>query len=288
MKQNKWLRNTECEFLSLLCSQLSQCCRADYCHSLFPAPGGCVALLHRHSQGSKRQTEASRWTTNTPIFYLCRSERKRRWRKKKKKIEMWCSVFAPNTKNTSHACLRSNRRASEAGAGWNTDLTVSRPGGRWWPTVWGCSLSSLLSCFHASEGRAAPAVVVTVTANIDMLYAHWIEREGKYVFLRKLFWARISLLGTDTSDIQSRRFANPPAAVTVLALADFAAFQVPAVWDLLSPALAGILRFNGEQSLPSSTPVTSTLPPLKQMQLNLPACGGPLNSTHLTAEEKEE
>lgn len=108
MKQNKWLRNTECEFLSLLCSQLSQCCRADYCHSLFPAPGGCVALLHRHSQGSKRQTEASRWTKNVPvfvphvqrgslpgnqapIFYLCRSERKRRWRKKeKKKCDVLC------------------------------------------------------------------------------------------------------------------------------------------------------------------------------------------------------
>ena len=50
----------------------------------------------------------------------------------------------------------------------------------------------------------------------------------------------------------------PPPAATVPALADFAEFHVR-VWDLLSPTLAGILRFNERQSAPSSGSVTITV-----------------------------
>lgn len=126
------------------------------------------------------------------------------------------------------------------------------------------------------------AVIVTVTVNIDMLYAHIIERGTdplyNYVCMcapvptvvpRKQFWVCTcgSVWGLNWDS--DRPFTNPPA-VTVLSLADFAEFHVP-VWDLLSLTLAGILRFNDQQSLPSSgsVTITSALPLLKQMQLSL-------------------
>lgn len=75
----------------------------------------------------------------------------------------------------------------------------------------------------------------------------------------RIIWS----LGRDTIEIQAWFLTNTPPAVTVLALDDFAEFHV-LVGDLLSPTLAGILRFNDQQSLPSSgsVTITSTLPPL--------------------------
>lgn len=58
-------------------------------------------------------------------------------------------------------------------ARWNIDLKLSWPLLLWWVMVLGCSSSSLLSCFHALKGMRRLAV--TVTVNINMLYAHIIK-----------------------------------------------------------------------------------------------------------------
>lgn len=129
----------------------------------------------------------------------------------------------------------------------------------------------VFSCF---EGVRRLTVVATVTVNSDTLYAHVIKRGAdrlhytvsvrKCVFKRFRVYTRIIWsLGRDTIEIQAWFLTNTPPAVTVLALDDFAEFHV-LVGDLLSPTLAGILRFNDQQSLPSSgsVTITSTLPPL--------------------------
>lgn len=131
----------------------------------------------------------------------------------------------------------------------------------------------MFSCFE--EVRRL-TVVATVIVNSDTLYAHVIKRGAdrlhytvsvrKCVFKRFRVYTRIQwILVRDTIEIQAWFLTNtpPPLAVTVLALDDFAEFHV-LVGDLLSPTLAGILRFNDQQSLPSSgsVTITSTLPPL--------------------------
>ena len=126
--------------------------------------------------------------------------------------------------------------------------------------------------FSCSEVGRELALIVTVTVHIHMLHAHGIEPRARRprMFSLELFW--VWRLGTDIG-MQSRPLAQPPA-VTVPALADSAEFHVPA-WDLLSPTLAGILRFNDQQSFPSSgsVTITSTLPLLEQMLLGSPPLG---------------
>lgn len=67
----------------------------------------------------------------------------------------------------------------EVSARWNMDFELSWPWLRWWVVVWGCSSSSLRPCFHVLKGVRRPAVIVTVTGDMDMLYAHIIETRNR-------------------------------------------------------------------------------------------------------------
>lgn len=169
---------------------------------------------------------------------LCRSARKRRCEPDfdrglgtQKNMMFYFCTLPLNTKNTAF-CVRSKCWATSCRASykpvvrawWDIDLKLSWPWLRWWVMVLGCSLGSLLSCFHALKGWGGLAVIVTVSVHIDMLYAHRIERGTDplcnyvcvraYVFLHKQFWAcacvSVGRLGTDTIEIQTRPFTNPP------------------------------------------------------------------------------
>lgn len=127
--------------------------------------------------------------------------------------------------------------------------------------------------FSCSEVGRELALIVTVTVHIHMLHAHAIQRRAARprMFSLRLFWAGRS--GTDIGMQSGPSLARSACSRYSPALADSAEFHVPA-WDLLSPTLAGILRFNDQQSFPSSgsVTITSTLPLLQQMQL-VPASG---------------